>query len=57
MTDGLFEWLTVKQLAGERGVSTRTVRRWIKLGWFEAKRTADDHGHWRIKVPRIAKAS
>ena len=53
----LFVFITVKELADRRGVSTRTVHRWIRLEWIEAERTAGEHGQWRVKVPRIAKAS
>lgn len=49
-----YEWLTVKELAKERGVTERTVRAWIRKEWVEARRTTDgDHGHWRIKVSRL----
>lgn len=47
-----FDWLTVKQLAKERGVTERTVREWIRKKWVDARRTAGEHGHWRIKVIR-----
>jgi excisionase family DNA binding protein len=50
----LFDYLTVKQFAAYKGVSVRTVRRWIAMKWIDAKRTADEHGQWRIKVPRAS---
>jgi excisionase family DNA binding protein len=56
MSEDIFELVTVKEYAEQRGVSVRTVRRWIVLRWIDAERTAGEHGQWRIKVPR-AKAS
>jgi hypothetical protein len=57
MSDDIFEFVPVKEFAKQRGVSVRTVRRWILLRWIEAERTAGEHGQWRVKVPRVAKAS
>lgn len=47
--DGEEPFLTVKAYAAYKGVSERTVRRWIREGFIECER-AGAKGHWRIPV-------
>lgn len=51
--DSIFERITVKAYAAMKGVSQRTVRRWIRQRLVECERTGE-RGHWRIKVPRAS---
>lgn len=44
--------LSVKQFASMRGVSERTVRRWISERKIPVERTGD-RGHWRVLVRRF----
>lgn len=43
------EWLTVKEYAHAKRVCEETVRRWLRAGKLEARRTVEETGHWRIK--------
>lgn len=47
-----FELIPIKQYAALRSVSPRTVRRWIRLRYVQAERTAGPHGNWLVLVPR-----
>jgi len=47
----VFEFVPLKDFAQQRGVSQRTVRRWIDAQHVEAER-AGPRGHWRVKVVR-----
>jgi excisionase family DNA binding protein len=40
--------LTVRDVAQERKVAEKTVRRWIKVGWLPATKVSDQSG-WRIR--------
>jgi excisionase family DNA binding protein len=51
--ESIFERITVKAYAAYKGVSQRTVRRWIRKNLVDCERTGDK-GHWRIKVPRAS---
>ncbi len=51
MDPDLFDYMCVKQYARWKGVSSRTVHRWIRAGNLTAER-AGALGHWRIAVPR-----
>jgi excisionase family DNA binding protein len=52
-SESVFERITVKAYAAYKGVSQRTVRRWIRKRLIDCERTGDK-GHWRIKVPRAS---
>ena len=45
----LFDWITVREYARIRRVSTKTVRRWIRARLVEAERIGA-RGQWRIRV-------
>ena len=51
-----YEWVPLKQYARELGVSDKTVRRWIRHGKVQAIQH-EKRGHWRILMPKAAKAS
>ena len=46
--------LTVKEYADLKRVTPETVKRWIRIGKLQAERTSEPHGHWRIRVQRVA---
>lgn len=48
-----FEWIGVREYAIARGVTTRTVRRWIQRQYVEAERHGP-RGKWLIKVTKAA---
>ena len=51
-----FDWIPLKAYAVDRGKSTRTIRRWIRLGKLEAMRDGPmDQAPWLIKVIRPEK--
>jgi hypothetical protein len=48
------EWLSVKEYARAKGVTTRTVMRWLQRDLVVAERTGR-RGRWRIRPePRAA---
>ena len=58
MTDDLFDWIPLKEYAVDRGKSQRTIRRWIKLGYIEARRDGEaPYSPWLIKTFRAAKSA
>ena len=48
MTTPTTRFLSVALFALSYGVSRRTVRRWIQLGYLQAYRVGP-YGHWRIR--------
>lgn len=49
------EWFTLEKAAGHLGVSTRTVRRWIKSGKLQARLEPGPYGRQYL-VPRTGMA-
>lgn len=49
--------LRIETIAARRGVSTETVRRWIKWKGLPATRTAGKkgRGHWRVDADAFAR--
>lgn len=46
--------LTVKEYADARGVTSRTVWRWIREGKIRVERTVEPNGRYRIRSTRAA---